>query len=439
MLLIVSMIVIMAMFAILGFKRPGLALTTSPIATVLLMLVSGLMERTEGIVIAPLVFLATLIAILMSGRDKDSNVLPQKTAKWILITFVFFILLVATACLFNALSIYVFAFFAWLTGSLISYCLTSRYTIAAYVISTIGSSMRQNLPLAMALESAAGAETDTRAIILRRIKKWLVQGYSLGESIKRGYPKCPSRAVAMIAAAEKINQLPSAIKAIEADMVAKADENRRIKPVYPLYPIIVITFMFLIVLGLMTYVVPLFANILEEVVWMPLPKATQILMKITDFVAYRYGWLIGPALLLLVLSAFAVRLRTKFRPRRPDRPYLISRIGDFVKWHLPILHWFEKNYSIVQVVELLRLSLKAGSTIDESIANTLSLDVNNCFRKRLRKWLAKVQAGSDISTAAKESKVGSSLAWAFVVGFVAYAMFSPMVLIITRLAGSVMP
>ena len=190
------------------------------------------------------------------------------------------------------------------------------------------------------------------------------------------------------------------------------------------------------------------------------------------------------ALLLLVLSVLAVRLRTRFRPRRPNKPYLISRIGDFIKWHLPILHWFENNYSIVQVVELLRLSLKAGSTVDESIANSLNLDVNNCFRKRLRKWLAKVQAGGDISAAAKESGVGNSLAWAFdqqenqdstlsvletleslhrsnysyranlvmfmmapsitiimgaMVGFVAYAMFSPMVAIITYLANSVMP
>ena len=84
-----------------------------------------------------------------------------------------------------------------------------------------------------------------------------------------------------------------------------------------------------------------------------------------------------------------------------------------MKWHLPILHWFERNYSLLQVVELLRLSLNAGCTVNNSIANALDLDVNNCFRKRLKKWLARVEAGENISAAAQEEGLGSSLAWAF--------------------------
>ena len=88
-------------------------------------------------------------------------------------------------------------------------------------------------------------------------------------------------------------------------------------------------------------------------------------------------------------------------------------MGDFVKWHLPVLHWFEKNYSMVQTVELLRLSLNAGCTVNNAIANTLDLDVNNSFRKRLQKWLTRVEAGDNIAAAAKKSGLGSTLAWAF--------------------------
>ncbi len=39
--------------------------------------------------------------------------------------------------------------------------------------------------------------------------------------------------------------------------------------------------------------------------------------------------------------------------------------------------------------------------------------MNNCFRKRIRQWLAKVQRGDNIATAAREAKLGSALAWAF--------------------------
>jgi type II secretory pathway component PulF len=179
-----------------------------------------------------------------------------------------------------------------------------------------------------------------------------------------------------------------------------------------------------------------------------------------------------------------VSIYVKFRPRRPDKPYLFSRMGDLVKWHLPIWHRFERDYSMVQIVELLRLSLNAGCTVNDAIRNTLGLDVNNCFRKRLRKWLNKVERGDNIAAAARKSKLGSPIAWAFdekvnqgntisiletlesfyrsnysysvnlarfilwpcvvlimgvTVGFIVVAIFSPGISIITQLANQVNP
>ena len=345
--------------------------------------------------------------------------------------------------------------------------------------------MRQNLPLTMALESAASGREDSRAEILRSISKWLVKGYCLSEAIKRGYPKCPGYAVAMIGAAEKIDQLPSAISSIEADMVAKADESRKIKPFHPLYPVVLIALMFIVVLGLMTFVVPQFRSILTEVLeGGSLPASTAFLFDTAGFVAYQMGWLVFGVAAFIVVVGIVFSLGIRFRPRRPDKPFFVSRIGDFIKWHLPVLHWFEKNYSTVQTVELLRLSLNAGCTVNKGIANTLGLDVNNRFKKQLGKWLVKVEAGDNIAKAARESKLGSSLAWAFddtvnrgntlailetleafhrseygyrvnmarymfwpcvtimmgaMVGFVAYAIYSPMVLIISGLASGVVP
>jgi type II secretory pathway component PulF len=142
------------------------------------------------------------------------------------------------------------------------------------------------------------------------------------------------------------------------------------------------------------------------------------------------------------------------------------------------------NYSMVQVLELIRLSLNAGYTVDDTIENTLELDVNNCFRKRLNNWLKRVKRGDNISTAVRKSKLGSALAWAFdeqanqsntlsiletlesfyrtnysyyvnlarfimwpcltlimgaMVGFVVYAIFSPGIMVINSLAGHVHP
>ena len=91
----------------------------------------------------------------------------------------------------------------------------------------------------------------------------------------------------------------------------------------------------------------------------------------------------------------------------------MSRIGDYLKWRLPILHWFEKNYSTVQTTGMLRLSLNAGATVNDAIASTIGLDINNCFRKRLAIWLERVEAGANVSVAANDAGVGRGIAWAF--------------------------
>jgi type IV pilus assembly protein PilC len=479
-MLLIGFIIAMALFAFLGYKKPGFALITSPIAAILLALVSTFVERTEGILTAPLVLIASLIAILMSERDPDSDQIPQRCAKWTLIFLFLLIFFLSGFALFGKLGSLGLMFVVLFIGFVMSYAFTSRRAIAAYILSTIGSSMRQNLPLAMALDSAAAGQTDTRSRILRRIKKWLVQGYSLSEAIKRGYPKCPGFAVGIITAAEKIDQLPLAFKAIEADMVAKTDERSRIRPIHPLYPVILVIFMFLLIMALTTFVFPQFTSILYEMSeGGQLPKTTQIMIETTNIIAYGYGWLVGLIMFLIFSILVPVSIYIKFRPRRPDKPYIISRFGDFIKWHLPVLHWFENNYSMTQVVELLGLSLNSGSTVNDAIANTLNLDINTCFKKRLLKWLKKVEAGENISVAAKQSKLGNPLAWAFdqqtnqgntlavlealesfyrsnysyrvnlarfimcpcitilvgaMVGFVVYAIFSPMVAIINNLA-----
>jgi len=458
---------------------------TSPFVAGSLVLFGVVDENIAVVVIAPFIFIVTIIAVLLSKPEPVDEPWPQVFAKWILIIVVFLLLSVTLGAVFGPLGVSGIVFFALLIGSIIAYALTSRLATDTYIISTIGSIMRQNLPLSMALESAAGGRADKRSRILNQIQKWLVQGYSLSESIKRGYPKCPGFAVAMIAAAERINQLPLAIQAIEKDMVAKADERRKIRPVHPLYPVLLMVFMFFILLGLMTFVIPSFQTALEEIVEMgTLPAATRFIINTTSFVAKDVAWLTWPLLILLVIAIIPISIYIKFRPRRPHKPYLISRMGDFVKWHLPVLHNFEKNYSLVQIVELLRLSLNAGCTVNDAIKNTLGLDINNRFKSRLQKWLDRVERGDNIATAIRKSRLGSPLAWAFdekvnqgntlmiletlesfyrsnysyavnlarfimwpcvilvmglIVGFVVYAIFSPSILIIETLSGKVIP
>jgi type IV pilus assembly protein PilC len=480
-MLITSVALLLLVFYVwLGFKKPGIAFVTCPFVSAGLFALSYENDLMFAAVTAIIIFIVTLGIAALSGAKGERARWPKITARLIFLVLLvlFWLGLVAVGLYF----LYTSILFVFLTALIIRYLLMSRHATALYVISTIGSSMRQNLPLPTALEMAASGRQDVGARILKRIQKWLLEGYSLSESIKRGYPKCPGYAVGMIAAGEKIGQLPAALSAIEADMVTKADESRKIRPLnfYLVYAVIVIVVMFVLVLGLMTFVIPQFNSVLIEMIeGGELPLITRLVFRISSFIAYNMGWLIGLVTVVIAPGLIAFYIRMKFRSRRPERPYLSSRIGDFIKWHLPILHWFEKNHSMINTVELLRVSLGAGCTVNKAISNTLGLDVNNCFRKKLGRWLKKVEGGENISQAARQSGLGGTLAWAFdekvnagntlailetleevgrsnygyrvnlarfiiwpcitifmgiMVGFVVYAIFSPMVLIISGLS-----
>jgi type II secretory pathway component PulF len=481
----ISIIVLLVMYIYLGLKMPGVALVTSPFVAGVLFVLGAADDNLWVTGSAVLLFLVTLLSILTPKRDPDSEQWPQICAKSILLISLFLLSAVCALAVFGPLGVVAVVFFFLFVAAVIAYHMTSRHTTAAYIISTIGSSMRQNLPLPMALEAAAGRIDDSRSRILRGIEQWLIQGYPLSEAIRLGYPQCPGHAVAMIAAAERVDQVPLAIRALEADMVAKADDRRRIRPVHPFYPVILMIFMFFMLLAMTTFVIPSFkAALLEMTDGAELPVATRMVLKISDFVAYEYGWAIGLGVTLALLVVGIASVRARLRPRCPGEPHLVSRMGDFIKWHLPILHRFERDYSMVQTVELLRLSLNAGCPVNEAIDNALGLDVNHCFKKRLQRWLERVERGDNIAEAARRSRLGAPLAWAFddkvnqgstlrilemlesfyrsnygygvnlarfimwpcvtlvmgaIVGFAVYAVFSPGVEVISHMANAVNP
>jgi len=411
---------IIVLYIVLGLKRPVLALWTMPLLAIALVFQAVGSERPELFLFAALLVLVTLIAIAVSEREPDAQQWYHKWAFWALMMITAMIGLMALMLGFGMLGAGMILPLLFILGglgvgaSLISYGITSRHAKVVHIFSTLESSMRQNLPLPMALDCTVMGREDSIASTLRKIEKWVVQGYSVTEAVRRGYPQCPAQALALLTATERVGQVPAAIEAIRADAELRASERNRLRPIHPVYPFVILTIMFLIMLGLMTFVIPQFKAVLEEMVGGELPAATQVLLAVSAFIAYDYG---GVILLVSLFIAFvvvpALWLRGRFCQRRPERPYLLSRLGDWLKWHLPILHWFARNRATLQVVEMLRLAAQAGCPVNEAIRSTLELDVNLCFRRRLAQWLERVERGENIAAAARQCQLGAPLAWAF--------------------------
>ena len=166
-------------------------------------------------------------------------------------------------------------------------------------------------------------------------------------------------------------------------------------------------------MGLMYFIVPTFAEVLSDMTdgQAELPWMTQVLLDIANWLKGRHGlniFLIFIPFMWIMLHLMFIR----FRRRNPEQPLLSSRIGDFLKWHIPMLHWFEENYAQLQLTEILKVGLKAGYPVNTTIRNALALDVNHCYRKRMGKWLARIEQGENISLSASKTGIGRTLAWA---------------------------
>ncbi|MCF7954901.1 MAG: type II secretion system F family protein [Phycisphaerae bacterium] len=486
----------MVLFIFLAFTKPGLALFASLPASLVYLTILGQMDTYEygnlsfqiAFVIAALIFPITLIIVTVRGirTDLTERRWPHFLAFWIWRILYYLSLLVILSFVMNVVGTVIWFMYMVFEHRIF---VANRQSIALDVVSTIGSCVRQNLPLPMAMETAAAGYSGKRKRIFLGIARWLTEGYPLSAAIRIAYPNCPSHITSTIEAAEKVNQLPEAVRSIEADIESNVSETGKVRPVTPGYPVVIFSVTIVIMLGLMIFIIPTFADVLDDMSEgaATLPRATQILIGIADFTLSGNGViavLIVLTLLLLNIGVPWIRAVYRKMPRKTNNPALIIRVGDFIKWRLPILHWFEFNYSIMRVAGFLRVSLNSGCPVNDSIKNAEDLDLNNCFRKRLSRWLTRVEQGQNVSAAALDTGMGNSLAWAFddkvnagntpeilgmlekfyrsnfnfkanvvraicfpitilllssVVGFIAYAMFMPIVTIITFLTETALP
>lgn len=353
--------------------------------------------------------LAMLMFVTAKGAQGRPNV-AYAIAKGFLIAAIVLVGLVSSFVLTGPLGVLGVLVICFL---MIRLALISRDAWVTHLFTTMGVAIRQSLPLPETLAIEAGALGGKPRRILSEISYALTQGLPLSEAIRKGYWGCPGFALAQIETAEKIHQLPQAIANIEAGLRRQAQDSRRTMPANPMYPPIVILFALVAIGFLSKLIFPSFRVILADM-GIPMPQLTSWFYSTFGPTMTPMPWGAELAILLLaIILVVALTLYAVLMPRRPRDPRLLSIIGDAVKWRLPWVRWFELNQALLQTVSFLRMSLTSGTAVDLAIGQAAELDTNLCYRRRLRKWLRRVQGGQEISLAAAESGVGKSLQWAF--------------------------
>ncbi len=400
-------------YAGLAWKRPGWALGCMPptAAAIVLYGATGSNDTASltSFVSAAMIVLETVLIVRFGPTPNEYEQPWYKTATRIINTLVVY-------SLFLVVSVLIFRYFGpvlfvFVVTGIFHYKQLRRHSILMDVIGAVSMAIRQNLPLPMAMTLEAGHRNNKTARVMRAIVHFLTQGYPLSQALQKGYPRCPSDIASAIAAGEAVNQLPRIIESVEGDLMEKMDNSQKVRPVNPVYPAIVFVIVAVIGLGLMIFIVPTFSEVIADITdgQELLPASTRLLFNLSQVVIQKEFLILLP---ILVLAGTSYFVWVVFLPRRPEKPRWISRIGDMMTWHLPVICWFEKTRSTLQLLKVLRAGQAGGWPIPAVVRKALTVDMNLCMRSRVSRWLGEIERGEDISRSARSCGLGNTLAWA---------------------------
>jgi general secretion pathway protein F len=201
------------------------------------------------------------------------------------------------------------------------------------------------LPDALDTLSEKEHHTQTRAH-LQSLVQSVREGKQLSDAMANIPPAFPELFIATVRAAETTGNLPEALKRYAAYLEQIDVLKRRIISA-SIYPALVLTFGFLVVIFLLTYVVPKFSRIYESHAH-HVSFATELLLKIGKF-SQHYGLLVLGAIAILIMFAIRVTSLPSFRAKLLDK-----------LWHIPYLGEKIKIYHLSRLYRTFSMLLKSG-------------------------------------------------------------------------------
>jgi len=151
---------------------------------------------------------------------------------------------------------------------------------------------------------------------------------------------------------------------------------------------------FIILLGLMWFVIPKFTSILKEMVGGELNPLTQTVLKISNWIAIDFGW----AILMGVPFAFVIltRITRKFRGGR--------MVLDTVKLRLPVIGQLSSKISVARWTRTLGTLISAGVPILDALNSTRETAGNEVYSKMLGDVHNSIRQGDTFANPLKQSK-----------------------------------
>ncbi|MGA2172685.1 MAG: type II secretion system F family protein [Sedimentisphaerales bacterium] len=247
------------------------------------------------------------------------------------------------------------------------------------------------------LRSLRILEEQQKAGTFRRIIGYVADdiegGATLSEAMGR-FPRCFDRLfVGMVAAGETGGVLDLILSRV-ADFMEKAQKLKsRVKGAM-VYPIVVLSVAFAIILMLMTFVIPRFESTLKEMTDGELPALTQIVLRVARWISLDFGW----AVLIGVPFAFIFLMRL-------IRQFRIGRyVLDSIRLRLPVMGQLTRKVAITRWTRTLGTLIGAGVPILDAINVTSETSGNEVFARMLINVQGSIRQGDTFAAPLKQSK-----------------------------------
>ncbi len=224
-------------------------------------------------------------------------------------------------------------------------------------------------------------------------------GSTLSEAMAR-FPRAFDRLfVGMVAAGETGGVLDLILSRI-SDFMEKAQKLKSKVKSAMVYPIVVLGAAFLMLLGLMKFVIPKFITVLQEMLeGAEMNKLTAGVLATSDWIAYRFGW----AILLAVPIGIIIVLKLV-------RQFRVGRLVlDSVRLKLPIIGGLSGKIAITRWTRTLGTLIGAGVPILDAINVTSETAGNEVYTNMLNKVHNSIRQGDTFAAPLGKSKTVDSI------------------------------
>ena len=255
------------------------------------------------------------------------------------------------------------------------------------------------------LRSLRILEQQQKAGTLKRVISYLAEdiegGSTLSEALGK-HPKVFSQLFVNMVAAGEVGGVLDIILARLADFMEKAERLKAKVKGAMVYPVVVMTAAIAIVLGLMIFIIPTFADVLNDMGdGAELPWLTQKLCAISE-------WLIGRKglnALIVVLTPFVILAFVKFIRQFSNGRYFMDKM----KLYTPVVRKISYKVAVARWTRTLGTLISAGVPILEAINIARDTSGNEVYSRMLEKVHHSIRQGDTFANPLRASKTVDSI------------------------------